>query len=72
MTSIDQSQASIHLAHPGVLEEGQLGHLAAETLILEFESVTVSGLRLSVLTHGGARQHRHPFPGLHSGTAPAT
>ena len=72
MISVVQSGASIHLPHPGVLQERKLGHLTAEALIIELKRVAVSRLGLSVLTHGGAREHCLPFASLRSSVSPAT
>ena len=60
------------LPHPGVLQKGELGHLATLALIVKLKGITVASLGLSVLAHGSAGEDCHALSGFYSGVIPAT
>ena len=59
------------LPHPGVLQEGELGHLAAQGLIVVSEGIAVTRPGLSVLAHGSAGEDRNSLADFNSSGIPA-
>ena len=69
---LGQHEADGRLAHVGVLQEGELGQLAAPGVVVELESITLSFSLLGQLALRGAPQQGLGLPGPLQSSRPAS